>query len=624
VSLRERRRVSWWTSVGFTGLGLFGAAVVQLVPISSLGGRRLFLEADGIARTGRLDFEAWADDSRSRLLQDDAEWMYPDDPILEEKGDPIYSEADHKWLIIVHIFLMGYMILGLNTVCDIYFTGALDVMVDRWNVKPDVAGATFMAAGGSAPELFTSLIGAVVSQSDVGFGTIVGSAVFNVLFVIGMCGWSATTPIDLTWWPLFRDCTYYIFGLSLLAGFARSGNEIEWWEAMLLFFGYIFYCILMYFNEYFEVLVKGTPVQATKDEGEDGPGSHVIQITDCEDEQAGARAGSKDPTLKQARSIEAVPGPPEHHIGRTENSQDVMTSQLSNTQISSTPRDHKHHIRKPYFDREHSHSPHHPNHPEHPADGKPDGDGTTSKTSNAMKTPGDVEDGEDKVAAESAEVAKNDAMEEDEMSDDPDDIEEMMTAPEERMEYIMWIFKLPIYAPLYYLTPKPTERCFIATFFCSLLWIAGFSFFLVWWIEILCSMVKIDSIVAGLTVLAASTSIPDLVSSMAVARAGEGDMAVSSSIGSNIFDIMVGLPIPWMIKILIVEGDPKETVKIQSKYIVLYVLLLLFMVLCVILSIHLLKWKLTRALGVCMAALYVLFLTIALTVEFTKPSALEI
>ena len=43
-----------------------------------------------------------------------------------------------------------------------------------------------MAAGGSAPELFTSFIG-TFTQSTVGFGTIVGSAVFNVLFVIGMC-----------------------------------------------------------------------------------------------------------------------------------------------------------------------------------------------------------------------------------------------------------------------------------------------------------------------------------------------------------------------------------------------------------------------------------------------------
>lgn len=73
-----------------------------------------------------------------------------------------------------------------------------------------------MAAGGSAPELFTSLIG-VFAESDVGFGTIVGSAVFNVLFVIGLCGYFAKDGIALSVWPLARDCSYYLFGLGMLA-----------------------------------------------------------------------------------------------------------------------------------------------------------------------------------------------------------------------------------------------------------------------------------------------------------------------------------------------------------------------------------------------------------------------
>ncbi len=46
--------------------------------------------------------------------------------------------------------------------------------------------------------------------------------------------------------------------------------------------------------------------------------------------------------------------------------------------------------------------------------------------------------------------------------------------------------------------------------------------------------------VTGTTLLAAGTSVPDLISSVIVARKGYGDMAVSSSIGSNIFDITVG------------------------------------------------------------------------------------
>ena len=53
--------------------------------------------------------------------------------------------------------------------------------------------------------------------------------------------------------------------------------------------------------------------------------------------------------------------------------------------------------------------------------------------------------------------------------------------------------------------------------------------------------------VLGLTVLAAGTSVPDLLASVIVARQGKGDMAVSSSIGSNIFDVLVGLPIPWFV-----------------------------------------------------------------------------
>ena len=58
--------------------------------------------------------------------------------------------------------------------------------------------------------------------------------------------------------------------------------------------------------------------------------------------------------------------------------------------------------------------------------------------------------------------------------------------------------------------------------------------------------------VMGLTVLAAGTSVPDLLSSVIVARMGaEGDMAVSSYIGSNIFDILVGLPLPWLIFALV-------------------------------------------------------------------------
>lgn len=152
--------------------------------------------------------------------------------------------------VTLHIIGVIYIFLALAIVCDEYFVPALDVLVEVLDVSPDVAGATFMAAGGSAPELFTSLIG-TFTESDVGFGTIVGSAVFNVLFVIGMCAIFSKEVLQLTWWPLFRDVVCYsasLLTLALFFGGPPSPMEIEWWEAAILFGMYIGYCTVMAFN----------------------------------------------------------------------------------------------------------------------------------------------------------------------------------------------------------------------------------------------------------------------------------------------------------------------------------------------------------------------------------------
>ncbi|CAE7676280.1 Nckx30C, partial [Symbiodinium pilosum] len=95
----------------------------------------------------------------------------------------------------------------------------------------------------------------------------------------------------------------------------------------------------------------------------------------------------------------------------------------------------------------------------------------------------------------------------------------------------------------------------------------------------------------------------------------------SSSVGSNIFDILVGLPIPWMIKIAL--NDVNYQVTIKSPFLAFHTILLLFMVVAVVLSIHCLGWKLNRMLGFCMAILYVAFLGIALSVETTQPEWLK-
>merc|ERR1719217_394437 len=92
---------------------------------------------------------------------------------------------------------------------------------------------------------------------------------------------------------------------------------------------------------------------------------------------------------------------------------------------------------------------------------------------------------------------------------------------------------------------------YLVTFFCSIVWIGVLSYFMVTWASKLGCIWNIHPAIMGVTVLAAGTSVPDAIGSLLVARDGQGDMAVSNAIGSNVFDILLGLGLPWVLSGLI-------------------------------------------------------------------------
>jgi len=185
------------------------------------------------------------------------------------------KQADPGWMAIFFAVGVLYMFLALAIACDEFFVPSLEEMSSprRMNLSMDVAGATLMAAGGSAPELFTALFG-TFQESAIGFGTIVGSAVFNVLFVIAMCSLLANEVLQLTWWPLFRDSLYYVIGLVVLAVFVGflGKDEVELWEAIVLFSLYIGYILLMWQNANLYKAITGKSLDFP-DEDETGPPS---------------------------------------------------------------------------------------------------------------------------------------------------------------------------------------------------------------------------------------------------------------------------------------------------------------------------------------------------------------
>ena len=120
-------------------------------------------------------------------------------------------------------------------------------------------------------ELFTSIIGVFISFDDVGIGTIVGSAVFNILFVLSMCAIFSKSVLELTWWPLFRDVSFYSMVLITLV-LCFKDSTIFWfvlitlthldlisflrYEALILFLWYFAYVLFMKYNDTLEQCFK--------------------------------------------------------------------------------------------------------------------------------------------------------------------------------------------------------------------------------------------------------------------------------------------------------------------------------------------------------------------------------
>ncbi|CAL8352180.1 unnamed protein product [Merluccius merluccius] len=149
--------------------------------------------------------------------------------------------------LVIYFMIIFYMLLAVAIVCDDYFLPSLEVISDRLGLSQDVAGATFMAAGSSAPELVTAFLGVFVTKGDIGVSTIVGSAVYNLLGICAACGLLTSMVGRLTCWPLFRDCLAYAISVSAVIAII-SDNKVYWYDAACLLLVYGVYIVVLCFD----------------------------------------------------------------------------------------------------------------------------------------------------------------------------------------------------------------------------------------------------------------------------------------------------------------------------------------------------------------------------------------
>ncbi|XP_039280930.1 sodium/potassium/calcium exchanger 4 isoform X1 [Nilaparvata lugens] len=181
-----------------------------------------------------------------------------------EFPDDIFTDYQRKHgAILFHILVALYCFIIIAIVCNDYFLPSVECICKDLNLTEDVAGATFMSIATSAPELFVNVIGTFLTESDLGVGTVVGSAVFNTLGVAACGGLAASTAIPLEVYPLARDCVIYITVVTLLTGILWD-DKVFWYEAMILLILYVLYFIFMFSEKrIIAVLKKVFPLTKT-------------------------------------------------------------------------------------------------------------------------------------------------------------------------------------------------------------------------------------------------------------------------------------------------------------------------------------------------------------------------
>ncbi len=135
---------------------------------------------------------------------------------------------------------------------------------------------------------------------------------------------------------------------------------------------------------------------------------------------------------------------------------------------------------------------------------------------------------------------------------------------------------------VYHLLIGDPRSQFVRAFIVSIVLISALSWILVESGIAFATALGVPPVIVALTILAGGTSVPDMISSIVVARQGRGEMAVANAVGSNVFDILVGLGLPWTIMILAgrgtisvgTEGLLSSTYLLLGSVMVLYVFIL--------------------------------------------------
>ena len=148
-------------------------------------------------------------------------------------------------------------LLALVVGADLLVRGASRLALS-FGISPLVVGLTIVALGTSAPEIAVSVGAALDGRTDIAIGNVVGSNIFNVLFILGLS--ALITPLVVNAQIIRQEVPIMIGASVLLLAFALDG-QLGAWEC-----GFLLLLLLAY--TVFLVLQSRRESQATRDEFE--------------------------------------------------------------------------------------------------------------------------------------------------------------------------------------------------------------------------------------------------------------------------------------------------------------------------------------------------------------------
>ena len=607
---------------------------------------------------------------------------------MDNDQEEIPTAPAWVWVVLVLIALISFWCQA--TVTEERFVPALNVISRYYKISDDVAGATLMAGGASAPELFSSFVALFITHSSLGLGTIVGSEIFNQLII---CAGAvmATQKGRLVLNPeiLIREVFFYFLSIVALYIAIRDTEHdpddpegpkhvfVNFWDAAILFAPYIFYVLVCGNMDNLVAWIKGKPLKEAKileaEKNSYGTLKQSIRFGDDMKFLHSQSTISREPdgNFERLHLETTVSGQPSCHADFTRSVRPqtqgfngvplihTLTQRASNIlnetegllafhfvehesrpsddhgllDIESDPesfscflwqrsyfysyaRFSRHAWQLKWFTIENGRASSVPNrahaelhrnyypkfqeigidekrliiriinpNPEHRdyflmAPSKTIFQAVVDKLEDLME--GDMSVG----AGESEHVSDYDGHVEEKLTQFPEDAT--------FFTLVFFFFLYPIRFLMQWTIPDvrlsdkhgdPSVSINVALLACfsCLVWLVVGSYAMVASLENLAAYMDIPDAIIGVTVSAAGTSLPNYVASKVAAEAGFGNMAVSNAFGSNTFNIMVGLGLPWLVYTSAGTGfKPYHGLRdegITENIVILFAVLLVFVVL---------------------------------------------